>query len=86
MVVRLSVPRFGCVLVASGGQGANFSYAPKCLSSNVGTVRVVTEIFSEQFVAPVWSREARFDGYLRNRRIPLRECFYCLIGRGFSRK
>jgi len=74
------------VLVASGGHSADLSHATESLGSNIGAVRVIAEIFSEQFFASVRRHEARFDRYLRNRRIPLGECFYCLIRSGFSRK
>jgi hypothetical protein len=72
LIVRRLVPGPRCVLVASGGHGADLSHAAECLGSNIGTIRVVAEIFNEQFFAPVWRREARFDRYLRNRESPTR--------------
>ena len=54
------------MLVANGGHNADLSHAPEHVGSKIGTARVVTEIFCEQFVVPVWSREARLDRYLRN--------------------
>jgi hypothetical protein len=63
------------VLVAGGRHDADLSDATECVGSNIGTARMVAEIFSEQFFDPVRSREARFDRYLRNRGSPLREYF-----------
>ena len=60
------------MLVAYGCNSADLFHAPEHLSSNVGTVRVIAEIFSEQFFAPVRSREARPNRYLRNGGTPNR--------------
>jgi len=54
------------VLVAYGSYSADFSHAPEGVGSNVGTTWLVAEIFSEQLFAPVRSREACLDRYLRN--------------------
>ena len=58
------------MFVADGGGRADFSYEPERVSSNVGTARLVAQIFGEQFFAPVWRLEARLDGYLRNMKCP----------------
>jgi len=42
------------------------------LGGNVGTVLVVTKVFSEQLFAPVRSGEARFNRYLRYKESPKR--------------
>ena len=54
------------MFVATDRDSAEFRDAAEHLSSYVGTTRVVTEVFSEQFFAPVWSREARLDRHVRN--------------------
>ena len=54
------------MLVANGGDGADFSHAAEHVCSNVGTPRVVTEIFCQKFFAPVRRCQARLDRYLRN--------------------
>jgi hypothetical protein len=58
------------VLVANDRDGAEFRHTAEHLGSYVGATSVVTEVFSEQFFAPVWSREARTDRHLRNRESP----------------
>jgi hypothetical protein len=59
------------VFVADGCHGANLPHAPEHMGSNIGTLRLVAEIFGEKFFAPVRRREARLDRYLRNGEIPL---------------
>ena len=54
------------MLVANGSDKAEFRHASEHLGRNIRTAWVVAEIFGEQFFAPVWSREARLDRYLRN--------------------
>jgi hypothetical protein len=63
---RLLGPGFAHVLVANGYDKAEFPRASERMDSNIGTPRVIAEIFSEQFFAAVWSLEARLDRYLRN--------------------
>jgi len=52
--------------VAYRRYSAEFSHAPEDVGSNIGTSRLVAQIFSEQFFAPIRRREARLDRYLRN--------------------
>lgn len=54
------------MLVANDNDLAQFHHASKHVSSNIGTAGVIAEVFGEQFFAPVRSREARFDRYVRN--------------------
>jgi hypothetical protein len=54
------------VLVANGSDKAQPQNASEHLGSNIGAVRMVAEIFSQLFFAPVRSRAARFNRYLRN--------------------
>jgi hypothetical protein len=58
------------VLVANSGNTTQLQDASEHLGRYIGTVRVVAEIFSEQFFAPVGSGKARVDRYLRNREFP----------------
>ena len=58
------------MLIANDSDSSEFHHASEHLGSNIGTAGVVTEIFSEQFFAPVRSREARLDRHLRNGSIP----------------
>jgi len=60
-----------CVLVASDNDKEESRHASEHLGSNIGATRVVTEIFSEQFFAPVRHHEARLDRYPRDRESPL---------------
>jgi hypothetical protein len=60
------------MLVANDGGIAEFHHTTEYLGSNMGASRVVTEIFSEQFFAPVRSRETRLDRHLRNGESPNR--------------
>jgi hypothetical protein len=69
---RLLLPRLRRVFLADNRGQAKVSEASEHLGSNIGTVLVVTEIFSEQFFASVWSGEARLDRYPRNRESPNR--------------
>lgn len=55
------------MLVTNGCYQAELHRASEHMGSNVGTSRVIAEIFGEQLFAPVWSLEARLDRYLRNR-------------------
>ena len=68
---RVSGSWFRRVFLADGCHNADFPYAPEHMGSNVGTVRLVAQIFGEKFFAPVRSREARLDRHLRNGEIPL---------------
>ena len=67
---RLSGPGLGSVLVANRCHGADLPHAPERLGSNIGTTRMVAQIFAQQFFPPVRSREARLDRYLRNGEVP----------------
>jgi hypothetical protein len=44
---RLLALRLRRVLVANGGDDADFSHAAEHVCSNVGTIRVITEIFRQ---------------------------------------
>ncbi len=55
--------------VANGEDKAEFRHTSEYMNGNIGTARVVTEIFSEQLFAPARSREARLNRYLRNSEI-----------------
>jgi hypothetical protein len=63
-------PWFRRVLVANHGDKGQFPHASKRLCSNIGTARMVTEVFSEQFFVSVGSRKARLDRYLWNGNAP----------------
>ncbi len=60
------------MLVANGSDKAELRHASEHLGCNIRTARVVAEVFGEQFFAPVRSREARLDRYLRNGESPNR--------------
>jgi hypothetical protein len=60
------------MLVAYGCYSADLSHTPEHVGSNVGTTCLIAQIFCEQLFAPVRSREARLDRYLRNGKPPLR--------------
>jgi hypothetical protein len=62
---------FGWVLVANSSN-AEFQHVPEYLGRNIRTARVIAEIVGERFFPAVWSREARFDRYLRNGESPNR--------------
>ncbi len=70
-------PALRRVFVTTDRDSAEFRDAAEHLSSYVGTTRVVTEVFSEQFFAPVWSREARLDRHVRNGESPKRMFVLC---------
>ncbi len=54
------------MLAANSSDKVEFRHTSEHLSRNIGTVRMVAEVFGEQFFAPVRSCEARLDRYLRN--------------------
>jgi len=58
------------VFLANNRSQAKVREASERLGSNIGTVLVVTEVFSEHLFASVWSGEARFNGYPRNGESP----------------
>jgi hypothetical protein len=60
------------VLVADSCDNAEFPHAAEYVSSNMRTVRPITQILRKQFFPPVRSREARLDRYLRNGESPNR--------------
>jgi hypothetical protein len=58
------------MLVANDSDTAEFNHTSQHLCSNIGTPRMVTEIFDEQFFVPGWSRETCLDCHLRNGETP----------------
>lgn len=54
------------MVVADGSGGTDFHCAPEQMGGNVGTVRLVAQIFGKKLFAPVRRFEARLDGYVRN--------------------
>jgi hypothetical protein len=54
------------VLAANGSDKVYFHHASEHLCCNIRTAWVIAEVFGEQLFAPVRSREARLDRYLRN--------------------
>ncbi len=54
------------MLIANDSDKVEFRHASEHLACDIRTARVVAEVFGEQFVVPVRSREARLDRYLRN--------------------
>jgi hypothetical protein len=60
------------VLVADSRHNADLSDASERVGSNVGTARLVAQIFSKQFFVSVRSRQARLNRYLRNGESPNR--------------
>jgi hypothetical protein len=60
------VQGFAYVLIANGYDKAELPRASERMGSNIGTPRLVAEIFSEQFFAAVRIGQARLDRYLRN--------------------
>jgi hypothetical protein len=74
------------VLVANHGHEAKLHNAAEHASSNIGTARVVANVFRENFFAAVWSRDARLNRYPRNRGPLLAGYLYYLPDRGFVRK
>jgi hypothetical protein len=63
---RLLGPRFRRVLVANDSDKTELGHAPEYAGSNIGTARVVAQIFSESFFVPVPRREVRLYRYWRN--------------------
>jgi hypothetical protein len=61
---------FGHVLVANRCDNVEFQHTTEHLGGNIRAARVVAEIFGKQFFAPVRSRKARLDRYLRNGESP----------------
>ena len=53
------------MFLADNRRQAKVCEASERMGSNVGTVLVVTKVFSEQLFAPVRSGDARFDRNLR---------------------
>jgi hypothetical protein len=62
--------RLYCVLFANCGADADPLHASERMGSNIGTVRVVAEIFRELFFTAVRSHHARLNRYLRKRESP----------------
>ena len=56
------------MLIANGCHDANLPDAPEHVRGNVGTARMVAQIFHKQFFAAVWSLQARLYGCRRNRK------------------
>jgi len=54
------------MLVADSGYNANFSHTAEDVGGNIGATWMVTEIFCQEFFAPIRRCETRLDGYLRN--------------------
>ena len=54
------------MLFANCSPKADFLYASEHMGSNIGTARVVAEVFRQLFFAAVRSRDAHLDRYLRN--------------------
>lgn len=74
------------VLVANHGHEAKLHNATKQLSSNIGTARVVANVFRENFFAAVWSRDARLDRHPRNGEPLLAGYLHYVTVRGLLRK
>jgi len=55
------------VLFANCSTNAELLHASEHMGSNIGTARVVAEIFPKLFFAAVRSRDTRLNRYLRNR-------------------
>jgi hypothetical protein len=75
----------GRVFVANGCHSAELHHAPKHVGSNMGTARLVAQIFRELLFAAVRSDEARLDHHLRNGAPPTEYLHYLTV-RGFLRK
>jgi hypothetical protein len=58
------------VLIANCSAKADLLHATEHTGCNVGTARLVAEVFRDLFFAPVGSRETRLDRYQRNRGPP----------------
>ena len=74
------------VLVANHGHEAKLRNATEHAGSNIGTARVVANIFRENFFAAVWSRDARLNRYPRNGKPLLAACLHYVTDRGSLRK
>ena len=74
------------VLIANHGDEAKLHNATEHASSNVGTARVVANVFPKNFFAAVRSRHARLNRYLRNRESLLAEDLNYVMDRGLWRK
>lgn len=57
---------FWNVLVANHGGRAKFNYDSEDMGGDVGTVRIVADVFREQIFATVRGNETGLDRYLRN--------------------
>lgn len=58
------------MLFAHCGANADSLHASERMGSDIGTVRVVAEIFRELFFTAIRSHHARLNRYLRNRESP----------------
>ena len=58
------------MLVADRCHDADLPHAPEHVGRDVGTARLVTQIFCQEFFAPIRRLEARFYRYLRNSELP----------------
>ena len=74
------------MLVANHGHEAKLHNAAEHASSNIGTARVVANVFRENFFAAVWSRDARLNHYPRNGKPLLAGYLYYVTDRGLLRK
>lgn len=75
---------FRRVLVANDSAKSEFHHTSQHMGSNIRTAWVVADVFGEQFLTPVRSREARLNRHLRNGESPQRN--NCIIdGRWGSR-
>jgi hypothetical protein len=63
-------PRLRCVLFANCSAKADLLHASEHMGGNIGTARVVAEVFRKLFFAAVRSSDARPNRYLRNREPP----------------
>ncbi len=61
------------VLVTNDSSVSEFHYTAEHLSCNIGTARVITDVFSELLFEPVCIREARFYHHSRNGESPCRD-------------
>ena len=58
------------MLVANGCHSADLFHATKHMGGNIGTARMVAQIFCQQLFASVRSCEAGLNRYLRNGKSP----------------
>jgi hypothetical protein len=63
------------VLFASHGEGTKLNNATDHASSNLGTARMITEVFTKDLFVTVPGLDTRLYGYERNRELQAR----CLI-------